>query len=101
MRWTWIMIAIAAALPCAAADIAITFDDLPAQRMAHAQSLTPALLAQLTKRHLPVVAFVNGEKLLTDGKVDPARVALLDRWMDAGVELGNHTYSHRSLHRIP
>lgn len=69
--------------------------------MVYAQSLTTPLLAQLTTRRLPIVAFVNGEKLLVDGKVDPARVALLDAWMDAGFELGNHTYSHRSLHRIP
>lgn len=101
MRTLGIILAIAASLPCVAADIAITFDDLPAQRMAHAEALTPDLLKHFTKRRLPVVAFVNGDKLLVDGKVDPARVALLDRWMEAGVELGNHTYSHRSLHRIP
>lgn len=27
------------------------------------------------------------------------RVALLQRWIDAGMDLGNHTYSHLSLNR--
>ena len=28
-------------------------------------------------------------------------IALLKMWLDSGLELGNHTYSHRSLNRIP
>jgi peptidoglycan/xylan/chitin deacetylase (PgdA/CDA1 family) len=102
MRWLlWIMTALAAAGSCAAADIAITFDDLPATTMRDPERLTRDLLAHLTRRKLPAVGFVNGDKLLDDGQVVPARVALLDRWMEAGFELGNHTFSHRSLHRIP
>jgi peptidoglycan/xylan/chitin deacetylase (PgdA/CDA1 family) len=41
---------------------------------------------------------VNERKLELDGKVDPRRVALLERWVAAGLELGNHTYSHPDLH---
>jgi peptidoglycan/xylan/chitin deacetylase (PgdA/CDA1 family) len=89
-----------------AAEIAITFDDLPVvtagrDPLARQQRITRDLLAHLTKRRLPAVGFVNGEKLLVDGKVVPARVALLDAWTNAGFELGNHTFSHRSLNRIP
>jgi peptidoglycan/xylan/chitin deacetylase (PgdA/CDA1 family) len=84
-----------------AAEIAITFDDLPAQNMREPERLTRDLLAHLTKRKLPVIGFVNGDKLLVDGKVMPERLALLDLWMDAGFELGNHTFAHRSLNRIP
>jgi peptidoglycan/xylan/chitin deacetylase (PgdA/CDA1 family) len=29
------------------------------------------------------------------------KVELLELWIDSGLELGNHTYSHRSLNRIP
>ncbi|MCP4213746.1 MAG: polysaccharide deacetylase family protein [bacterium] len=36
-----------------------------------------------------------------DGKVDTANVELMDMWLDAGLELGNHTYSHPSLHKVP
>lgn len=88
-----------------AAEIAVTFDDLPVvtarDPIARQQRITRDLLAHLKKRKIPVVGFVNGEKLTVDGKVVPQRVALLDRWRKAGFELGNHTFSHRSLNRIP
>jgi peptidoglycan/xylan/chitin deacetylase (PgdA/CDA1 family) len=32
--------------------------------------------------------------------VNPRRVALLRQWTKAGLELGNHTYSHLDLHRV-
>jgi peptidoglycan/xylan/chitin deacetylase (PgdA/CDA1 family) len=47
------------------------------------------------------VGFVNEAKLYRDGRLDPARVALLRSWLRAGFELGNHTYSHPSLNRVP
>lgn len=86
-------------LPASAAEIAVTFDDLPAvassQPIAVQQRMTRDLLAHLTKRRIPVVGFVNTGKVATK-----EHEALLDRWMEAGVELGNHTYGHRSLNRI-
>ncbi len=104
MRKLW-GLAILLVLDARAAEIAITFDDLPVvtarDPLARQQRITRDLLAHLKKRRLPVVAFVNGDKLLVDGKVVPERVALLDQWMKAGFELGNHTFSHRSLNRIP
>lgn len=82
-----------------ASEIAVTFDDLPLSRssepIAEQQRVTRDLLAHLTSRKIPVVAFVNTSKLAT-----PKHVVLLDRWLEAGVELGNHTYSHPSLHRV-
>ncbi len=68
------------------AEIAVTFDDLPLMNA----GLTRELLGQLTARKIPVVGFVNTRKV--------GDVALLDRWMEAGFELGNHTYSHLDLH---
>ena len=84
----------------------ITFDDLPAQR---AQRLPPERIAAISERLVnlleeeesPAVGFVNEDKLEVDGEVDPARVKLLEHWLDAGLELGNHTYSHPDLHRTP
>ena len=43
---------------------------------------------------------MNESKLYREGEVD-ARIALLRRWRDAGVVLGNHTFSHPSLHKTP
>lgn len=82
-----------------AAEIAVTFDDLPAVRssdpIAVQQRLTRDLLAHLTSRKIPTVGLVNTRKLAT-----PEHAALLDRWLEAGFELGNHTHSHPDLHRV-
>ena len=44
---------------------------------------------------------MNENKLYTNDKRDEAKIDLLRMWLDAGLELGNHTYSHRSLNTIP
>lgn len=86
--------------------MAVTVDDLPASRshalsLAQQQALTRRLLATLDRHGVPAVGFVNEVKLEVDGQVDPARVALLESWLDAGFELGNHGYAHLDLHRVP
>ena len=96
----------AGALQAAPAQrIALTIDDLPWQRLdersdpelaqRHAQ-----LLAALKAARLPVVGFVNEGKLEQDGRVLPERVQMLGDWLDAGFELGNHTYGHVDLHAV-
>jgi peptidoglycan/xylan/chitin deacetylase (PgdA/CDA1 family) len=47
------------------------------------------------------VGFVNERKLYRNGTLDSARVALLESWLAAGHELGNHTFAHRSAHTTP
>jgi peptidoglycan/xylan/chitin deacetylase (PgdA/CDA1 family) len=90
-----------------AREVAITFDDLPIagvlpRDIASSRALTDKLLRAITAHHVPVVAFVNEGKLAgAGGGVDPDRVALLRRWLDAGLELGNHTYSHADFHTTP
>jgi peptidoglycan/xylan/chitin deacetylase (PgdA/CDA1 family) len=44
---------------------------------------------------------VNEGKLAPGGRLDARRVALLKQWVDAGLELGNHSYSHFDLHTTP
>lgn len=85
-------------------EIAVTFDDLPLNGpdvpLPALQAMTEKLLAGLVREGLPAVAFVNESKLYRTGEVD-ARIALLRSWRDAGVELGNHTFSHPSLQTTP
>lgn len=88
-----------------ARTIAITIDDLPTasvlgQDIERAGRTTTDLLAAIGRAKVPAIGFVNEGKLQSGGAVDPRRVALLQRWLDAGLELGNHTYSHPDLHRI-
>ena len=86
-------------------QMVLTFDDLPAQR-AHALpeerivAINEGLLALLTEQAIPALGFVNEEKVVSDGSPDPDRVRLLELWLEAGMELGNHTFSHPDLHRV-
>lgn len=87
-------------------QMAITVDDLPASRshvlsLAEQQELTRRMLAILGGHGVPAVGFVNEVKLEVEGRVDPDRVALLEDWLEAGFELGNHGYAHLDLHRVP
>jgi len=87
--------------------VAITFDDLPiagvlSRDIASSRELTGKLLRAVAAHHVPAIGFVNEIKLAAaDGRVDPDRVALLRQWLDAGLELGNHSYSHLDLHTTP
>lgn len=83
----------------------ITLDDLPyvavgdAPYLPNAQRATKEILRIIQTRHVPAVAFVNEIKLQVLGDVD-ARIALLQQWVDAGVILGNHTYSHPDFNNL-
>jgi len=86
-------------------QVAITFDDLPVASTVQTDEgwaqITRKLLGTMKRNKLPVVGFVNAGKLYSNDKLNPKRVALLKAWLDAGLELGNHTFSHRSLHSTP
>ena len=84
--------------------VAVTIDDLPVvstrRDLKNRQEITKKLLGHLAKAKVPAIGFVNENKLYTNEKRDEAQVDLLRMWLDAGLELGNHTYSHRSLNNI-
>jgi peptidoglycan/xylan/chitin deacetylase (PgdA/CDA1 family) len=86
-------------------DVAITIDDLPAgdaSDMTAAQILemTTKLLGTLREQKVPAIGFVNEAKLYKTGEVD-GRIKSLKLWLDDGFELGNHTFAHTSLNRVP
>jgi len=88
----------------ASRKMAVTIDDLPyvaaAQpNLRNAQRVTKEILRVLVAHHAPAVGFVNEEKLQIPGEVD-ARIALLQQWVDAGMILGNHTYSHPDFNTL-
>ncbi len=86
-------------------EVVITFDDLPVvstrRDIDSWRDVTTKLIRTITTNKIPAIGFVNENKLITDGKRDDARVELLRRWVDAGLELGNHTFSHPDLHSTP
>ena len=81
--------------------IALTFDDLPALTVLKGQSyvdyLTVRLMRGLRRHRFRVTGFVN------EGKLDPdraAQTANLERWLDAGMNLGNHTFAHSAASAV-
>ncbi|HEX9986729.1 MAG TPA: polysaccharide deacetylase family protein [Thermoanaerobaculia bacterium] len=78
-------------------EVAVTIDDLPVASAGASRerqtAITAHLLPALKRSGAPVVGFVNEGKVLDD-------LPLLEQWLDAGFELGNHTRSHKSLHRV-
>ncbi|MEO7247280.1 MAG: polysaccharide deacetylase family protein [Novosphingobium sp.] len=78
--------------------IALTFDDLPAltifKDQPYVNYLNLTILRGLRRHHLPATGFVN------EGKLDDidyeAQIKVLRMWLDAGMDLGNHTFSHES-----
>jgi len=91
--------------------VAVTFDDLPAPSagmvandVASLREMTRKLLASLEKHGVPAVGLVTTQNLHRDGDTSDdlrARREVVQSWLDAGHEIGNHTHSHPSLNRTP
>jgi len=85
--------------------VAVTFDDLPfvnhtVYSPQQQSERTEKLLNIFTNYKIPVVGFVNEYKLFINDTLKEERLSVLKQWSDNGFELGNHTFSHRSLNRI-
>jgi peptidoglycan/xylan/chitin deacetylase (PgdA/CDA1 family) len=83
--------------------VALTFDDLPealSRDLATMQRNTPELLRALKLHHAPAIGFVNEGKLHVTDELE-SRTAVLKQWVDAGMTLGNHTFSHLRLLTTP
>ncbi|MBP7866081.1 MAG: polysaccharide deacetylase family protein [Acidobacteria bacterium] len=83
----------------------VTVDDLvgvqvPGGSPADFRAMTETLLGKLKAADVPATGFVNMAKTRRDGRTVPELAAILDLWLDAGMELGNHTFSHPSLHAV-
>ncbi|CAN5170929.1 polysaccharide deacetylase family protein [soil metagenome] len=85
--------------------IAVTIDDLPVvstrSDLKNRQEITKKLLAHIAKAKVPAIGFVNEGKLYKNEKRDEAQIDLLRLWLDAGLELGNHTFSHVNIANVP
>ena len=94
---------LAANAPARSGKVALTFDDLPVfgsfNSAGDGAVVTDQLLDGFKRHHWQVIGFVNEVQL--EGPDKPQRIALLERWLDAGMNLGNHTYSHVSLNTTP
>ena len=107
MRFLVLLIFLSVASPICAQTktIAVTIDDLPVfstrPDFDTRKDITKRLLTHVGKAKVPAVGFVNENKLYRQGKRNEQEITLLKLWLDAGLELGNHSFSHRSLNQIP
>ena len=98
----WLLVVVAGPAGAATGRVALTFDDLPALSILPDQPyvdyLNATILRKLRRHRVPAIGFVNESKI--DDLVAFRQVGDLKRWLDAGMELGNHTYSHASLNAV-
>lgn len=85
--------------------ICFTIDDLPLTRLSkysasESKSITNGILSTLKVYHIPAIGFVNENKLMVNGILDAKRKELLNQWLESGMELGNHTYSHPDYNHV-
>lgn len=85
--------------------VCISVDDLPLvsygiSDSSYQQALVAKLAGKLEENNVPAIGFVNEGKLYEDGKLIPYKVGLLKTWVESGLDLGNHTYSHPDYNNV-
>jgi len=108
MKFLTILLALVFAIELSAQvstrQIAVTIDDLPVvstrRDLQNRQEITKKLLGHIKKAKIPAIGFVNENKLYNGDERNEESIDLLRMWVNAGLELGNHTFSHRSLNQI-
>lgn len=85
-------------------EVAVTVDDLPLNgpriELRRLREMTDKLVNGFGRYGIPAVGFVNEGLLYVPGETDE-RIAVLKTWTDAGLELGNHTFSHLGFRNTP
>lgn len=83
--------------------IAITLDDLPlfdeSVALSEVVAINQKMLFCLNQHQAPTTGFVIGSKLEIRSEKN-ARETILKFWLEQGHELGNHTYSHKSIDEL-
>src|SRR5688572_29464103 len=84
--------------------VSITIDDGPVVNemtdLGNFQRITNGLVGSFQIEKVPVTLFVNERQLNVPGQRD-ARANVVEQWLNAGFEVGNHAYSHKSASMVP
>ncbi len=86
-------------------QVCFTIDDLPVVALSFKsnecpQTITRKILSALNKHNIPATGFVNEDKLYDAKGQDTAKINLLGMWLDAEMDLGNHSFSHLDYHHV-
>lgn len=82
-------------------SVSFTFDDLPSTTSFESGHIIQTITEKLRADNVPAIGFVNEIKLYKEDKADSVQIALLEHWLDRGLELGNHSFSHISIDNVP
>jgi peptidoglycan/xylan/chitin deacetylase (PgdA/CDA1 family) len=79
--------------------VCISIDDLPTVSYGAGEyefrlEITEKIIETFRKNDITGIGYVNEIGLYRKGKLDSSEVRLLELWLENGLELGNHTYSH-------
>jgi peptidoglycan/xylan/chitin deacetylase (PgdA/CDA1 family) len=85
--------------------VCFTLDDLPVvsyrlKDPTDQKELSEKLIFSLNKYKIPAIGFVNEKKLFDSAGIIKFQVDLLKSWIDRGLELGNHTFSHPDYNNV-
>lgn len=80
-------------------QICITIDDVPCVTYGDTsiytkKKITERLIATFDEYQIPAIGYVNEGQLYDNGELNSNKVALLEMWLKAGYDLGNHTFAH-------
>lgn len=86
-------------------QVCFTFDDLPVVNYGisdtvYQKDLIDKLVVSLVKNKIPAIGFVNEIKLYDNDVINRFQLELLNSWVDNGLDLGNHTYSHPDYNSV-
>jgi peptidoglycan-N-acetylglucosamine deacetylase len=88
--------------------VALTIDDVPGAipyndydigTLEAVRTINRGVTEALKKHQAWAIGFVNERKVQVKGERD-ARAAILQLWLDSGLTLGNHTYTHLDFHDV-
>jgi peptidoglycan/xylan/chitin deacetylase (PgdA/CDA1 family) len=101
--WLLVLFASAAVSAEQGRQVAITIDDLPRggdrgpDDLSGIRAMTRDLMRPFREQQIPVIGFVNTGRSQLDSQ---GMQEILKLWLDAGAELGNHSYSHPDINSV-
>ena len=86
-------------------EVCITVDDLPfvsvyKKELSRGQYITENLMRTFKKFNVIVLGSVISERVFTNGIPDSGLIEILNKWIESGMILGNHSYSHPNYNNI-
>lgn len=86
--------------------ICLTIDDLPVVSYGldsdeYDSIVTSKIIQACVNKKVPAIGFVLSQQLYTNDTLNAKKIKLLEQWLDAGLDLGNHTFSHPDINHTP